>query len=153
MLDEKVKLLIVDDDVMMRESFSFLFTELGYCVQCAEDGMTALLAIKEELPDIILSDLNMPGMSGFEFLRLVRQTHPTLPLIAMSGSYAGTQVPPGVSADVFFAKGDGLMGLIKAVDGMTRLGRPFPRLRCHEPAVRTTSVRELLVSSALFVER
>jgi CheY-like chemotaxis protein len=68
----KVKFLIVDDDPYTRMSLSHIFTELGYSVRRAEDGFSALFEIRQEIPDIILSDLNMPGMSGFEFLSVVR---------------------------------------------------------------------------------
>jgi len=58
MSNAKVKLLIVDDDESVRESLSQLFTEFGHSVRSAEDGPSALLEIRQEVPDIILSDLN-----------------------------------------------------------------------------------------------
>ena len=64
----KERLLIVDDEPSIRMSMTHLFTELGCSVRSAEDGFSALRHIRSELPEIILSDLNMPGMSGFELL-------------------------------------------------------------------------------------
>ena len=56
--------------------------------------------------DLIISDLNMPQMSGFEFLSVVRRRFPDIPVIAVSGAYdSGDQVPGGVIADAFYSKG------------------------------------------------
>jgi hypothetical protein len=55
---------------------------------------------------VIISDLNMPQMSGFEFLSVVRRRFPDIPVVAVSGAYqSGDQVPGGVIADGFYAKG------------------------------------------------
>src|ERR1700747_2682690 len=93
----QAKLLIVDDDPSLRMSLSHIFTEWGYSVRSAEDGFSALFEIRQEIPDIILSDLNMPGMSGFEFLSVVRRRFPEIHVIAMSGAFSGDGVPPGVA--------------------------------------------------------
>ena len=69
---------------VIRMSLSQIFAELGHSMRSAEDGSWALLEIRQEVPDILLSDLNMPGMSGFELLSVVRTCFPTIPLIAMS---------------------------------------------------------------------
>ena len=72
MPDEKVRLLIVDDEPAIRMSMSHVLAEIGYRVRSAEDGFSALRELKKEIPDILVSDLNMPGMSGFELLSVVR---------------------------------------------------------------------------------
>ena len=95
----KIKLLIVDDEPSTRMSLSHIFTELGHGVRSAKDGFSALFEIRQEIPDVILSDLNMPGMSGFEFLSIVRRRFPGIHVIAMSGAFSGDGVQPGVAAD------------------------------------------------------
>ena len=80
--------IIVDDDVSVRESLTELFTDFGLSVRSAEDGSSALFEIRQEVPDIILSDLNMPRMSGCEFLSLVRRRFPAIRVIAMSGAFS-----------------------------------------------------------------
>jgi CheY-like chemotaxis protein len=80
----------------------------GYPVITAEHGFDALLHLKRRLPAIVLSDLNMPQMSGFEFLSVVRRRFPEISVIAMSGAYCtGDAVPGGVIADAFHSKGQG----------------------------------------------
>ncbi|MEO6982365.1 MAG: response regulator [Edaphobacter sp.] len=125
MTDAKASLLIVDDEASIRCLLAHVFEDRGYTVHSAEDGLTALLEIREEIPDVILSDLNMPGMSGFEFLSLVRLRLPAIPLIAMSGSFSAAALPPGLVADDFYEKGTSLHPLLRLVDVMAHYkGQP-----------------------------
>jgi CheY-like chemotaxis protein len=126
MLNAKVKLLIVDDDESVRESLLQLFTELGLSVRSAEDGSSALLEIRQEVPDIILSDLNMPRMSGFEFLSVVRRRFPAVRVIAMSGEFSGDDIPPGIAADAFYEKGPRLSPLLQIMQSMICVERSPP---------------------------
>jgi CheY-like chemotaxis protein len=121
----KERLLIVDDEPSIRESLSFVLSEIGYPVRAAEDGFSALIEIRKEIPDLILSDLNMPGMSGFEFLSVVRRRFPAIPVIAMSGAFSGDEVPSGVAADAFYQKGSGVRSLLKIMESLA------PQNRAH----------------------
>jgi CheY-like chemotaxis protein len=85
-------------------------------VRTAEDGTSALVAIREEVPDILLSDLNMPGMSGFDLLRVVRGSFPQIRTVAMSGSFSGEEVPSGVAADAFYQKGSSVGALLRIME-------------------------------------
>jgi CheY-like chemotaxis protein len=124
----QAKLLIVDDDPSLRMSLLHIFRELGYSVRSAEDGFSALFEIRQEIPDIILSDLNMPGMSGFEFLSVVRRRFPGIHVIAMSGAFSGDGVQPGVAADAFYEKATGLGSLLQIVEAVTHPERPTIQL-------------------------
>jgi CheY-like chemotaxis protein len=77
----------------------------GYDVVTAGDGFEALLHLQDRVPDLVLSDLNMPAMSGFELLSVVRRRFPQVVAVATSGAYSSGSVPPGVIADAFYAKG------------------------------------------------
>jgi CheY-like chemotaxis protein len=101
----KYRVLIVDDEKNLRLVFAELLQGQGYEVATAEDGFEALLKLKQLVPDVIVSDLNMPKMSGFELLSVVRRRFPTISVIASSGAYGTRVVPTGVLADAFFAKG------------------------------------------------
>jgi CheY-like chemotaxis protein len=81
-----------------------LLVAQGYEVRGAEDGFEGLAALKQSLPDIIISDLQMPNMNGFEFLSVVRRRFPAIPVIATSGEFSGLSVPESVLADAFFPK-------------------------------------------------
>jgi len=101
----KRRILVVDDEECIRVLFEQLLERKGYEVATAEDGFDALLKLRQFLPDLVISDLNMPRMSGFEFLSVVRRRFPQLLVIASSGAYGSRVVPTGVLADAFFAKG------------------------------------------------
>ncbi len=100
------RILVVDDESSVRESLEMLLTDAGYVVSTAIDGFDALLRLKSFVPDVIISDLNMPQMSGFELLSVLRRRFPEISVAAMSGAYdSGDLVPGGVIADAFYAKG------------------------------------------------
>jgi CheY-like chemotaxis protein len=99
------RILLVDDDPWIRQVGEALLKSRGYEVLCAEDGFDGLVALKRSLPDIIISDLRMPNMNGFEFLSVVRRRFPTIPVIVISGEFTGLSVPESVLADAFFPKG------------------------------------------------
>ena len=103
----KRRILVVDDDEGVRDVFTLMLREKGYEVATAENGFDALLKLKGVvIPDVIISDLNMPEMSGFEFLSVVRRRFPKISVIASSGAYGSRAVPTGVLADAFYAKGE-----------------------------------------------
>jgi CheY-like chemotaxis protein len=101
----KHRVLVVDDDESVREVFALLLRKEGYEVTAAKNGFDGLLKLKQLVPDVIISDLNMPKMSGFEFLSVVRRRFPKISVIASGGAYGSRVVPTGVLADAFFAKG------------------------------------------------
>jgi CheY-like chemotaxis protein len=114
----KASILIVEDEESVRASLAEILKVLGHRVRCAADGLAALVEINQEIPEILLFDLNMPGMSGFELLPLVRLQFPIVRVIAMSGAFCGHQVPDGVTADAFYAKGNGVAVLLKAIESL-----------------------------------
>ena len=67
------KVLVVEDDLDLRTLISAILTASGYRVRSSHDGCSALEKIRTELPDIVLSDLFMAGMSGFELLSVIRR--------------------------------------------------------------------------------
>ncbi len=108
--------LVVEDDPVMRTLLSDVLASRGHEVRSAEDGFSALALMRMQLPEILLSDLNMPGMSGFELLSVVRRLHPRVLVIATSGAYTGRGIPLGIAADAFHEKGTGLQTLLALLD-------------------------------------
>src|SRR6478672_12044370 len=103
----KLQIMVVDDDASIRDSLALVLQSSGYETVTANNGFDALLQRKRRLPAIVLSDLNMPQMSGFELLSVVRRRFPQISTIAMSGAYhSGDAIPGGVIADAFYAKGN-----------------------------------------------
>ncbi len=120
----KASILVVEDEASIRVLLSQVLTEVGYQVRSAEDGFSALAELRRDVPDILLSDLNMPGMSGFELLSVVRLRFPSMHTIAMSGAFSGREVPSGVAADAFYQKGASVEYLLKTLAAVPP-GVPF----------------------------
>lgn len=131
MPDSIARLLVVDDAEPIRGTMSRILSEVGYSVRTAADGFSALRELRSEIPDILLSDLNMPGMSGFELLSVVRRRFPAVHTIAMSGAFSGDEVPSGVAADGFYQKGSSLGCLLRVLSAATPPERPLSK---HPPA-------------------
>jgi len=126
-MSAKIKLLIVDDEAATRTLLSQIFGQMGHSVQTAEDGFSALARIRGSMPDVLISDLNMPGMSGFELLSVVRRRFPGIYVIATSGAYSGEDVPYGISADAFYEKATTFRSLLSLMEDATAIDRLFRR--------------------------
>jgi len=123
MPNSKATLLIADDEPSIRLSLSQSLAEMGYSVRSAADGFSALREIRYELPELLISDLDMPGMSGFELLAVVRRQFPAVRTIAMSGLYSGDKVPSGVAADAYFQKGGSILALMRIMESLPSMER------------------------------
>jgi CheY-like chemotaxis protein len=123
MPDTSPRLLIVDDEPLVGMSMLHVLTEIGFHVRSAIDGFSALLEIRHEVPDILVSDLNMPGMSGFELLSVIRRRYPAIKVIAMSGAFSGNEVPSGVAADAFYQKGSSIVALLRIIETLPEFER------------------------------
>jgi CheY-like chemotaxis protein len=87
-------ILVVDDDPECRELLTDLLTNEGYSVVCAEDGRQALEYMDSSTPGLVLLDLKMPNMSGWEFLAQ-QKSDPRLasvPVVVISGSGLAPEV-------------------------------------------------------------
>ena len=110
----KCRVLLVDDDPMLLQTTAAIVRSFGFSVRTAEDGFVELKILREVLPDIIISDLRMPNMSGFELLSVVRRRFPHLPTIGISGEFILSTMPLGLLVDHFFQKGEYTPGDLRA---------------------------------------
>jgi len=96
--DRKTRILIIDDDVGFRDLLRIHLSAAGYQVQVAEDGVTGGRALLANTPDLIVSDLNMPFLDGFELLSLLRSDAETvkIPVILLSGRSDGDTMAKAV---------------------------------------------------------
>ena len=78
------EILIVDDERTVRESFKSLFEREGFSVRTASDGAKALAAFAEKKPDIVLLDVMMPKMSGYEVCARIRKTDVETPVLFLT---------------------------------------------------------------------
>src|ERR1700677_607381 len=104
MFQSSDEIVIAEDNAVLLRVLREIFTECGFSVRIASDGLGAFILIRTKAPRTLLSDLRMPRMSGLELLSIVRRHYPVIKVIAMSGSYHGEGIPPGVAADAFYPK-------------------------------------------------
>jgi CheY-like chemotaxis protein len=115
------RVLVVDDEPLMRTAISAYLVAAGYVVRAAVDGLDAVQKLRAGVPDLIISDLDMPRMSGVELLHIVRQRFPHLPIIAMTAGSLPDDLPPGSGADVYYHKsGLSFDILLQSVTKLTR---------------------------------
>jgi DNA-binding NtrC family response regulator len=82
---KKPKVLVVDDDPGFRDVLSGFLESRNFHVTQASSGTAALDELKNNTPDIVFLDIFMPGMTGLQLLKLIKQQCPQLKVIAMSG--------------------------------------------------------------------
>lgn len=156
MRDFKPQLLIVDD-ALPRMSLLGMLTALHYAVRVAPEGFAALAEMRKQVPDVILSELNIPTTPGFELPSVVRCRLPSLRAIAMSSEFVGRAVPLGVAADAFHPKKSHPGLLLRIISGIMRPRRSMlthrtlslepvgvpPRAISREPYVGVTCPGDL----------
>lgn len=113
------KILVVDDDAAIQRLYSAVLETEGYEVQVADDGAHGLKMVYQVRPDLIISDLDMPRMNGYEFCKIVRLMV-EIPILMISGS--GQQVEKmlivkllGNSIEGFLAKPIDMSDLLQRV--------------------------------------
>ena len=79
------KVLVVDDDPVVRKSFDRVLSSKGYAVITAENGEEALRKLRGEKYDIVYTDIRMPGMDGLEVAEQVRARRPWTPVVIITG--------------------------------------------------------------------
>ena len=77
-------LLIVDDELSMRQFLTHLFQRDGHAIRVAENGRKAMAMLREQTADVIISDVKMPDMGGIELLRAARELNPDIEVIMMT---------------------------------------------------------------------
>jgi CheY-like chemotaxis protein len=128
--------LLVDDDPTIRNTLSVQLEEAGFEAQQAEDGIDGLVKLRDMLPKVIISDLQMPRMSGFEFISVVRRRFPSIPVIVLSGSIQ-SELPAEVQPDRWFEKS--VRQIPELLQAVHDLARKTPD-RVNLPQVVTTPV-------------
>ena len=121
MSGEPRRILVAEDDRFLRRAAEMALKRQGYTVLTAADGEEALRAAQSELPDLILLDLIMPKVNGFDVLQALKKEAPTakIPVIVMSnlGQDRDVQQAMGAGAAAYFIKTDlSLQALVQRVE-------------------------------------
>ncbi|GKW50894.1 response regulator transcription factor [Halomonas sp. NCCP-2165] len=116
------KVLVVDDEPNIVLSLEFLMQQAGFEVTTAEDGESALARVSEASPDLILLDISLPDLSGFEVLERLRQTPEgaTLPIIMLTAHGREVEREKGLAlgADDYITKPFSTQALVEKVKAL-----------------------------------
>lgn len=119
-LREEIKVLIVDDEPSILLSLEFLMKKEGYKVFIARDGQEAFDILADQKPHIILLDIMMPKVDGYEVCRHIRQTpqHAHMKVVFMSARNKESDIEQGyeVGADLYIPKPFSTRDLVKKVN-------------------------------------
>ena len=107
MLDgPRYKILLADDDPGVRQTLEMVLASAGYDVSTAEHGIDAIFLLQKSIPDLVIYDLNMPEVPGYDLLAVIRIRFPQVGVIAMSSAYSQKgNLPDSVFADAVYIKG------------------------------------------------
>lgn len=119
---QPIKILIVDDEAGVRELLKDALKLAGFETQAANDGMSALTLLRSYTPDIMIIDINMPLMDGFELVERLRKTGNNVPVLMLSARADRVDVTRGLTlgADDYVVKPFGLEELILRLKAILR---------------------------------
>ena len=80
----RARVVVADDEASARSGLAMLLRDEGFEVSVAEDGLGALGLVQENAPDVLVTDLRMPGLDGIELLRRAREVHPEIIVVLMT---------------------------------------------------------------------
>lgn len=125
------KVLIVDDEANIVISLEFLMEQAGYTVDIARTGDEALAKIADFAPDLILLDVMLPGMNGFDICQRIRQTpawrHIKVVMLTAKGREVEITKGLALGADAYITKPFSTKALLAEVEGqLNKVHAPLP---------------------------
>jgi DNA-binding NtrC family response regulator len=139
------RILVVDDDTLSREFLVEAISQLGYQPIAAKSGTEALEQAKKELPDLVLTDLRMPGVDGLALVKSLKASYPDLPavMITAQGTIESAVAAMRSGVEDFLLKPctpDAIEVVIERIERTTRLMRENQYLRSEISAGSAPSI-------------
>jgi CheY-like chemotaxis protein len=132
-MSELCRLLVIDDDVNIREMLDMVLASEGFEVVAVAHGAAALRMLEQVRPHVILLDMKMPVMDGWEFLRRYRELPgEKVPVVVLTAAQDDKRRAADVGADAYIAKPFAIDDLLRVLDQHTqsdvcmRPGRSLP---------------------------
>ena len=124
--DTRKKILIIEDEENMVEGLRFNLEARDYHVMAALDGETGLKKAAEEPPDLVILDLMLPGLNGYEVCKRMKETHPELPIVMLTAKSQEADIITGLDlgADDYITKPFSVLELLARINALLRRSRP-----------------------------
>jgi two-component system, NarL family, capsular synthesis sensor histidine kinase RcsC len=115
------RVLVIDDDHSFRTTVECLLRRFGHTVEVAESGSAGLALLRQTPVDLVLTDLSMPGLTGWDVARLVKATHPRLPVVLVTGDAEAISPdqPERAWVDAILAKPCGMAAMQTVIGALT----------------------------------
>lgn len=147
--ERRIRVLIVDDEQGFRETLAKRLGKRGAVVSQAGDGEQALAALDRESVDVVLLDVNMPGLSGLEVLGRIRSDHPNTEVILVTGQASTRDGVTGIKAGAF----DYLTKPIEIEQLIEKIRHAFDKLVRVEEQAREAEFRARMAQQLAATER
>jgi len=122
MSKNKPTILVIEDDSVQRELLNEFLAEQGFSLLFAKDGLEGLEKIKKYKYDLVIADIRLPYVSGIGLIKCLRQEHPTIPIICVTGyGHYPKEIAKEQSPDVLLEKPYDLNVLIKNINHLLKL--------------------------------
>ena len=119
---KKKRILVVEDEESLLKLESILFTSKGYAVTGARDGKSALEAIAAEQPDLVVLDIMLPDLDGFDICRIIKENPETrnLPVIMLTAKKSSLDLERGrlAGADAYITKPFKSVKVLEVIEGL-----------------------------------
>ena len=136
-----VKLLLVDDEERFLSTTRILLEKRGVGnVQTATNGADALKIMRKERIDVVVLDVKMPGMDGVEVLRRIKQEHPLVEVIMLTGHAAVESAVDVLRLGAF----DYVMKPIDIPDLLQKIEEAYGKKKAHDEKIRAAKVNEII---------
>ncbi|MGH2391226.1 MAG: response regulator transcription factor [Chloroflexota bacterium] len=113
------RVLVIDDDPSIRQVIVFALSDEGFLVDEARDGQAALESVGRRHPDIIILDMQMPGMDGWAFAKHYRERYEhQAPIIVLTAAQDAARRGADIGAESYIAKPFDLDALLERVAGL-----------------------------------
>jgi DNA-binding response OmpR family regulator len=128
--DTTLKILIIEDEENMVEGLRFNLEVRDYLVIAALDGEAGLIKAEEEQPDLVILDLMLPGLNGYEVCKRLKETHPELPIVMLTAKSQEADIVTGLDlgADDYITKPFSILELLARINAQLRRSRPDPTI-------------------------
>ena len=128
--DTTYKILIIEDEESMVEGLRFNLEARDYLVIAALDGEAGLIKAEEEQPDLVILDLMLPRLNGYEVCKRLKETHPELPIVMLTAKSQEADIVTGLDlgADDYITKPFSVLELLARINALLRRSRPDPTI-------------------------
>ena len=100
-MEEPIRILLVDDEDSFRGTVAKRLSRRNIDVRTASDGKQAIAMIRQEPPEVVVTDVKMPGMNGIELLQWIKKSHPETEVILLTGHVAASDGVEGIKGGAF----------------------------------------------------